>query len=316
MPKNSMLSSFGHPEKMNWDTPACLYSQIAAATSAGEPTSAMAGAVKAHGASPQNRPEPIVLGAEIRFANRDRVAALDEAMLDPALRAALSQASDETMGGGDGLVVRGRRDHRHPQSDVDSLVEHAHRGLGDVFGGVGDSHPAVPPRQGQPFGGLRITRNIDFGMAAPLRDERRAQVSLLDPVVPPVEVDVLLAPPERVTNREELVGALVPPIVVEEVAIGALLLRRVAGNDVEREPAADQGGKRVELLHEGHGRHQAGTEGDDELDVARGQAQCGGEENRVRLGEPEVQEERLDPGGQRGGRTRPEQPDRAGSSRV
>ena len=101
----------------------------------------------------------------------------------------------------------------------------------------------------------------------------------------------LLAGPEPAHDREELAAALVALVLVEEVAVGALLVRLAAGDDVEQQAAP------AEVL-EGRGhlggqgrRRQAGAEGDEELEPLR-------ERGEHRGGEPGV----LAPGAGRGQR--------------
>ncbi len=91
----------------------------------------------------------------------------------------------------------------------------------------------------------------------------------------------LLARPEPAHDREELAAALVAAVLVEEVAVGALLVGLAAGDDVEQEAAAGE-------VLEGRGhlggqrrRGEAGPERDEELEPLR-------ERGEHRRGEPRV----------------------------
>jgi hypothetical protein len=66
-------------------------------------------------------------------------------------------------------------------------------------------------------------------------------------------------------HLEELAGALVPLVVVEEVAVGPLLDRVAAGDHVEPQPAAGQPLEGGRLLRGQRRQHEAGAEGDEEL---------------------------------------------------
>ena len=98
-------------------------------------------------------------------------------------------------------------------------------------------------------------------------------------------------PPERLADGEEFRRSRIALVVVEKVAVGALFLRRVSGNDIETDPALGQSGERVDLLAKDRRRLQAGAAGDDKLNVARAGAQRRGEHDRIGLARADVDQQ-------------------------
>src|SRR5262249_57792537 len=98
------------------------------------------------------------------------------------------------------------------------------------------------------FGLWGMGGDIDLGGGPVRGGEWSMQAAVLDAVILPLEMDLARARPERVTDRQELLGACVSVVVIEEIAVPALLGGGAPRDDIHGHPSLDQARQRVELL--------------------------------------------------------------------
>ena len=135
--------------------------------------------------------------------------------------------------------------------------------LAHLLGGHGrrlaPHQPRVGVAGGHPLAGVGRAPEEDRR----LRVGRRRHRGALDPVVVAGEVEGRAAP-RAPHDLQELGGAGVAGVLVEEVAEAALLLAAAPGHDVEQQPAARQPLERDGLLGGQGRRHRPRPEGDEE----------------------------------------------------
>ena len=141
-----------------------------------------------------------------------------------------------------------------------------------------------------------MSRHVDFRGGSAGREKRRVELPAFDPIESAVEIHFTVGSPEGMTDGQKLLGAGVPVVVREKVAVALLLQRGTAGDNVEGDAATDQSGERVHLLHERRRLHQTGAVGDDELELLRGSAERAAHEKGVWLVAAERDQDRLDAG--------------------
>ena len=151
-----------------------------------------------------------------------------------------AQAFDHRVGRVHGFRSRRSRNHRDEQAHFGAGVDDRRDARPQSFGGVRQPPEAVGVLDGQLFGARGVAAQEDFGCGALIRDERRIESAVLDRVVAPGERDRALAGPEAAADGEELVGALVPPVVRQKVAVVLLFFWRVASDDVQADAPSSQ----------------------------------------------------------------------------
>ena len=90
------------------------------------------------------------------------------------------------------------------------------------------------------FGLRGVAGDIDFGRGSVRGGEGRIQAAALDAVILPLEIDLVRARPECLTDRQELLGACVSVVVIEEIAVPALLGGGAPRDDIHGHPTLDQ----------------------------------------------------------------------------
>ena len=92
----------------------------------------------------------------------------------------------------------------------------------------------------QMFGLRGMAGDIDLRRGPVRGGEWGMQATALDAVILPLEIDLVLPRPERFTNRQELLGASISVVVIEEIAVPALLVRGAPRDDIYGHPPLDQ----------------------------------------------------------------------------
>jgi hypothetical protein len=87
--------------------------------------------------------------------------------------------------------------------------------------------------------------------------------------------------PQGAADFEELVAARIALVVIEEVAVIALLAFAVTVDEVQPDAPAGEHRDGVDLLHEGGRRAQSGADGDEELDPFRHHAEGSRKHDRI-----------------------------------
>jgi hypothetical protein len=127
------------------------------------------------------------------------------------------------------------------------------------------------------------------------RLEGGTETTVLDRVIATGKIDGPVAPPEGKAHVEEFRCPRIAFVMLEEITVVSLLQRRISGHHIERDTAAGQCGQCVDLLNENRRRLQAGAARDNELDRVGGQAERGGQHDRVGLGGADVNQKARNP---------------------